>query len=108
VSDPERPSTAIEACSWNLSEAKARFSQVVQRALGGVPQRIVRGGREAVIVVAESEYRDAQRPQRTFVELFSPLQARRKLSADWTYFSINLPVRSHIICRSDSRCTVTL
>ena len=41
---------------WQLVEAKNRFSEVVRRALDEGPQRITRRG-EAVIVIAEDEYR---------------------------------------------------
>ena len=58
---------------WTLTDAKARFSAVVQRALDGTPQRIIRNGREAVIVVAETAY-EASRPKKSLVELFAPLQ----------------------------------
>lgn len=58
--------------SWNLTEAKAKLSAVVQRALDGAPQRIVRNGHESVIVVAESAYRPGM--SRPVVQLFSALR----------------------------------
>jgi prevent-host-death family protein len=60
--------------SWKFTDAKAQLSAVVQRALEGKPQRIVRGGREAVIVVREDDYRRATRPRRNLVDLFSALR----------------------------------
>ena len=60
--------------TWTLTDAKARFSGVVQRALDGAPQRVVRNGREAVIIVAESVYEAATRPKKTLVELFAPIR----------------------------------
>jgi prevent-host-death family protein len=60
--------------SWNLTDAKAQLSRVVQRALDGEPQRIVRSGRDAVVVVAEPAYERANRRGRTAVELFSVLR----------------------------------
>jgi len=59
--------------TWTLTDAKAKLSAVVQRALDGEPQRIVRRGHESVVVVAESAYRPA-RPARSVVDLFSALQ----------------------------------
>ncbi len=41
---------------WQLAEAKNCFSEVVRRALDEGPQRVTRRG-EAVIVIAEDEYR---------------------------------------------------
>ena len=40
---------------WKLADAKNRFSEVVDRALGGEPQRITRRG-AVVVVVDESQY----------------------------------------------------
>lgn len=65
--------TKESRATWTLTDAKAKLSAVVQRALDGEPQRIVRGGHESVIVVAESGYRPAQ-PSRSVVELFSVLR----------------------------------
>jgi len=62
-----------DANTWNLTDAKAKLSAVVQRALDGKPQRIVRNGHEAVILVAEAEYRPKPSP-RSVVELFSVLR----------------------------------
>lgn len=59
--------------TWTLTDAKAKLSAVVQRALDGEPQRIVRRGHESVIIVAETAYRPA-RPTRSVVELFSALR----------------------------------
>jgi prevent-host-death family protein len=42
--------------SWQLQEAKQRFSEVVRRALEQGPQVVTRHGREAVVVVAASQF----------------------------------------------------
>lgn len=36
---------------WQLQEAKARFSEVVERALKGEPQVVTRRGKKAVVVL---------------------------------------------------------
>ena len=41
---------------WTLADAKNRFSEVVKRALAEGPQRVLRRGEEAVVVVAQHEY----------------------------------------------------
>lgn len=41
---------------WQLQEAKARFSQVVERALAGEVQIVTRRGRQAVVVIPYEEY----------------------------------------------------
>jgi prevent-host-death family protein len=42
--------------SWQIQSAKARFSEVFQRARTEGPQRITRQGKEAVVMVAEEQY----------------------------------------------------
>ena len=42
--------------AWQLQDAKNRFSAVVDAALSGVPQRVTRRGRPAVVVLAVDEY----------------------------------------------------
>ncbi|MGH7717766.1 MAG: type II toxin-antitoxin system prevent-host-death family antitoxin [Gemmatimonadaceae bacterium] len=42
--------------TWTLEKAKNHFSEVVRRALAHQPQEVTRGGRDAVIVVAKSDY----------------------------------------------------
>ncbi len=41
---------------WQLQEAKARFSEVVERALQGEPQLVLRRGRKAVVVLDWETY----------------------------------------------------
>ena len=43
--------------TWQLQQAKSRFSEVVDRALDEGPQRITRHGEEAVIILAASDFR---------------------------------------------------
>ena len=42
---------------WQLQEAKSRFSEVVDLAINEGPQLVTRRGREAVVIVAASDYR---------------------------------------------------
>ena len=43
--------------TWQLQDAKNRFSEVVERALHEGPQTVTRRGREVVIVVPAEAYR---------------------------------------------------
>ena len=43
--------------SWRLADAKNRFSELVNRALEGEPQVVVRR-RDAVVVVARRDYQE--------------------------------------------------
>jgi prevent-host-death family protein len=48
--------------TWQLQEAKNRFSEVVDRALRDGPQTVTRHGRAAVVIVDAAQYaRETQR-----------------------------------------------
>lgn len=49
---------------WQLQDAKAQFSQVVEAALQGEPQHVTRRGREAVVVLSEESYRALRKGRR--------------------------------------------
>lgn len=57
--------------TWKLEDAKNQFSRVVREALAGEPQRVTRGGRDAVVVVAAEEYERLTRPALGLVEFLS-------------------------------------
>lgn len=42
--------------TWKLEDAKNSFSEVVRRAMAHQPQRVTRGGKEAVVVVSAEDY----------------------------------------------------
>ena len=48
---------------WTVARAKARLSEVIERAMAGEPQTITRNGRTAVVVVAADEWK--RRTERT-------------------------------------------
>ena len=43
--------------TWQLQEAKSRFSEIVDRSLTEGPQMVTRRGEEAVVILAADEYR---------------------------------------------------
>jgi len=43
--------------TWQLQEAKSRFSEVVDLTLTEGPQMVTRRGEEAVVILAADEYR---------------------------------------------------
>ena len=49
--------------SWKLQDAKARFSEVVDRALRDGPQVVTRHGENAVVIVAYRDFVDAEPAQ---------------------------------------------
>ena len=62
--------------AWSLAEAKAKFSEVVERALNEGPQTVTRHGKDAVVVVRADEWARRTRKPRTLLEFFeqSPLR----------------------------------
>ena len=42
--------------AWQLQEAKAKFSALVQKALDEGPQTVTRHGRETVVVLSVKDY----------------------------------------------------
>jgi prevent-host-death family protein len=61
--------------TWQLQDAKNRFSEVVERALHRGPQTVTRRGKEAVVVMAAGKYHELTRPKTSLLEFFrqSPL-----------------------------------
>lgn len=53
---------------WPLADAENRLSELFQKTLDEGPQRIVRQGEDAVVVIPEAEYELLRRRKPTFVE----------------------------------------
>ena len=68
---------AMKADIWTVAEAKAKFSEVVERARCGTPQTITRNRRIAVVVVSAEEWERKVRRKGSLAEFFavSPLRA---------------------------------
>ena len=64
-----------QIAAWNLQDAKAKFSEVVDLAQAGKPQVILRRGKPAAAVVSIDQYRTLQ-PAKSLVSflLHSPLR----------------------------------
>jgi prevent-host-death family protein len=64
---------------WSVAEAKARLSEVIDRALKEGPQAITRSGRPAVVVVSSVEWARKTGRKGTLAEFFaaSPLRGAR-------------------------------
>lgn len=48
--------TLKDASPWRLQDAKAQFSELVDKALRGVPQHVTRRGKQAVVVLSEQDF----------------------------------------------------
>lgn len=54
---------------WQLQDAKARFSELVQRAEEEGPQTVTRRGRDAVVVISAEQFELMKKRQIDFKEL---------------------------------------
>lgn len=66
----------MQAKPWTVAEAKARLSEVIDRARRDGPQTITRNGRRAVVVVDIEEWKRRTERSGNLAEFFaaSPLQ----------------------------------
>ena len=62
--------------TWTIAEAKAKLSEVVERARSTGPQTLTRHGRKAVVVVAAEEWERRAQRRGDLAEFFaaSPLK----------------------------------
>jgi prevent-host-death family protein len=60
---------------WTVAEAKAKLSEVIERALTGQPQTITRHGKTAVVVVAAADWKRRAKRKGTLADFLaaSPL-----------------------------------
>lgn len=61
---------------WSVAQAKARFSEVIDRAISQGPQAITRNGRPAVVIVSVEEWARKSGRKGTLADFFaaSPLR----------------------------------
>jgi antitoxin Phd len=61
--------------TWNLQDAKARLSELVDLAMSGAPQIILRRGEPAAAIIAYTQYERIQAPRESLVSFLrrSPL-----------------------------------
>jgi prevent-host-death family protein len=69
------PEAADAADTWTLAGAKARFSEVIERAQAG-PQTITRNGKPSAVIVSAEEWANKTLRKGTLAEflLASPLR----------------------------------
>ncbi len=66
----------MTVATWTVAEAKARLSEVIERAQSGGPQTITKNGRTAVVVVDAEEWERKTKRTGNLAEFFaaSPLR----------------------------------
>ena len=62
--------------NWTVAEAKAKFSEVIEKAQRNGPQKITRHGKDAVVVVSAEEWERRTKRKGTLHEFLmnSPLR----------------------------------
>jgi prevent-host-death family protein len=67
---------AVGTDTWTVAEAKAKFSEVIDRAQSDGPQTVTRNGRKAVVVVAADEWERKSKRSGNLADFFasSPLR----------------------------------
>ncbi|HEY8382282.1 MAG TPA: type II toxin-antitoxin system Phd/YefM family antitoxin [Microvirga sp.] len=65
---------------WTVQDARAHFSDVIDAALKGKPQRVSRRGKDTVVVISEEEWKRIAQPKPTLS--FGEHLARFPLSAE--------------------------
>jgi prevent-host-death family protein len=62
--------------TWTVAEAKAKFSEVIERAMADGPQTITRNGRTAAVIVGADEWQRKTKRVGNLAEFFaqSPLR----------------------------------
>ncbi len=65
--------------TWTVAEAKAKFSELIDRAQSDGPQTITRKGRTAVVVVSAQEWEQKTRRSGSLADFFaaSPLRGSK-------------------------------
>jgi prevent-host-death family protein len=66
----------MSAQTWTVAQAKAKFSEVIDRAMSEGPQTVTRKGRTAVVVVDAEEWQRKTKRVGTLADFFanSPLR----------------------------------
>jgi len=66
----------METQTWTVAEAKAKFSEVIDRAMSQGPQTITRKGRTAAVIVGADEWQRKSARVGNLAEFFaaSPLR----------------------------------
>ena len=54
---------------WQVQDAKAKFSQLVQKAIDEGPQTVTRHGKEVAVVLSADEYRKLQTRRPSLLEV---------------------------------------
>ena len=65
----------MQTNTWQLQDAKSKFSRLVENAMGNEPQFVTKYGNNAVVILSYEEYRRMTKPKTDLVSFLrnSPL-----------------------------------
>lgn len=68
--------TSASKTSWSVASAKARFSELIDKAKSDGPQMVTRNGKPAAVLVSAEEWEKKTAPKGTLLEFLrnSPLR----------------------------------
>ncbi|MBN9438192.1 type II toxin-antitoxin system Phd/YefM family antitoxin [Bosea sp. (in: a-proteobacteria)] len=68
--------TATSKMSWSVADAKARFSELIDKAKSEGPQTVTRNGKPTAVLVSVEEWEKKTAPKGTLLEFLqnSPLR----------------------------------
>jgi antitoxin Phd len=89
----DEPSHRGNASYWQLQDAKARFSEVVRRAVEQGPQHVTVNGEERAVIISAQEY-DRLAGHRTGRELVKLLAESPLADVEFEHPPITGPVRN--------------
>jgi antitoxin Phd len=69
---------------WQLQDAKAKLSEVVEKAMNGEPQFITKRGEPAVVVISQAEFLRQQQQSKNLNQVLSGAPTELKLTRDKT------------------------
>ena len=55
--------------TWGVAEAKAKFSELMEKAQTDGPQYVTKNGRQAVVIVSADDWGAKQKPAKSFVDV---------------------------------------
>lgn len=72
-----KPLLSTETSVWSVAQAKAKLSEVMDRAMEHGPQRVTKNGRDAVVIVSIEEWDAIVNPKESLAAFFdrSPVRA---------------------------------
>ncbi|WP_263373277.1 type II toxin-antitoxin system Phd/YefM family antitoxin [Granulicella aggregans] len=62
--------------TWGVAQAKAQFSEVIEKAMTEGPQEVTKSGKDAVVIVSKKQWLERAKPKQSAADFWlnSPLR----------------------------------